>query len=146
MQLVTSSTDLFAAGYSCSQAVLRAFAAELGLDPDTAARLAAAFGGGMSRTRGQCGAVSGALMVVGLIYGSADPADKAAKERAYAAGRDLLEEFNARHGSITCPGLLSVDISTEEGTRAAREDNLFKTVCPEYVRSAAQIAANLLPK
>ena len=56
----------FSEGFSCSQSVLAAFAPELGLDADAALRVSAAFGGGMGRTGGTCGAVTGALMVLGL--------------------------------------------------------------------------------
>ena len=65
-----SHTDLalsrFSEGFSCSQSVLAAFAPELGLDADAALRVSAAFGGGMGRLGDTCGAVTGALMVLGL--------------------------------------------------------------------------------
>jgi C_GCAxxG_C_C family probable redox protein len=59
------AVELFNAGRNCSQAVLMAFAGELGLEPDAAARLAAGFGGGMGRMGHTCGAVSGAVLVRG---------------------------------------------------------------------------------
>ena len=73
----------FSEGFSCSQSVLAAFAPELGLDADAALRVSAAFGGGMGRTGGPCGAVTGALMVLGLKYGAtvADPVGKRAHLR-----------------------------------------------------------------
>ena len=43
------ATELFKNGYSCSQAVLLAFAEELNLDRETAAKIASSFGGGMGR-------------------------------------------------------------------------------------------------
>ena len=48
---------LFRQGYNCSQAVLGAFADELGLDGELAMRLSCSFGGGMGRMREVCGAV-----------------------------------------------------------------------------------------
>ena len=60
------AVDCFEEGFNCSQAVVSAFAPELGLDRETALRVAAAFGGGMGRTGETCGAVSGALMVIGM--------------------------------------------------------------------------------
>ena len=137
------SASEFALGFSCSQAVVRAFAADLGLDPDTAARAAAAFGGGVGRTGRMCGAVSGALMVIGLRYGSADPVNKGAKESTYAIARRFLEEFEARFGSVDCPGLLGVHIGSPEGMQQARDLGLFKTRCPEYVQGAARILTEM---
>jgi C_GCAxxG_C_C family probable redox protein len=138
----TSCIDLarsrFSEGFSCSQSVLAAFAPELGLDADVALRVSAAFGGGMGRTGGTCGAVTGALMVLGLRYGPT-VADKVAKELTYAQAREFIARFEARHGATTCADLLGVNISTPEGQAAAREANLFKTTCPGLVASAAAI-------
>src|SRR5512145_1594813 len=86
---------LFAEGYSCSQSVLTAFADRIDLDRDTALRVAAAFGGGMSRAGKTCGAVTGGLMALGLYAGSTDPEDKAAKERTYALGQTFMARFKA---------------------------------------------------
>jgi C_GCAxxG_C_C family probable redox protein len=138
----THRTDLarsrFGAGFSCSQSVLSAFASDLGLELDAALRVSAAFGGGMGRTGRTCGAVTGALMVLGLRYGATRP-DSAAKERTYAMVREFVARFEARHGATACADLLGVNIGTPEGQAAAREANLFKAVCPELVASAATI-------
>ena len=130
-------------GYSCSQAVLMAFAEELGLSTETAARVAAGFGGGMGRSGRTCGAVSGALMVVGLVEGGTSAADKAAKERTYAMARQVMEEFEARRGALDCRELLGVDISTAEGLAQAREHKLFAG-CTRHVEEAARIASDLI--
>lgn len=129
----------FSAGFSCSQSVLAAFAPDLGLDAETALRVAAAFGGGMGRTGGTCGAVTGALMALGLKYGATRGDDKAAKERTYTLAREFIQRFEARNSGVACAELLGVNISTPEGQSAAREANLFKTVCPRLVASAAEI-------
>ena len=138
----TSHTDLarsrFSEGFSCSQSVFAAFASDLGLEADAALRVSAAFGGGMGRTGGTCGAVTGALMVLGLRYG-ATVADKVAKELTYAQARDFIARFEARHGATACADLLGVNIGTPEGLGAARNAKLFKTVCPALVASAAMI-------
>lgn len=44
--------ELFKSGYNCSQAVLGVFCEELGLDFETAMKIASSFGGGMGRMRG----------------------------------------------------------------------------------------------
>ena len=138
-----SRTDLalsrFGEGFSCSQSVLSAFAPDLGLDTDAALRVSAAFGGGMGRTGRTCGAVTGALMVLGLRHGAIRGDDKATKERTYALAREFIERFEARNSGVACAELLGVDIGTPEGHSAAREAGLFKTVCPGLVASAATI-------
>ena len=143
----TSRVDVavsrFSEGFSCSQSVLAAFAPELGVDANAALRVSAAFGGGMGRTGGTCGAVTGALMALGLKYG-AIVADPVAKERAYALTREFIAKFEARQGATACADLLGVNIGTPEGLAAARETNLFKTVCPVLVASAAAIVGQMI--
>jgi len=137
--------DCFKEGFNCSQAVVSAFAPELGLDRETALRVAAAFGGGMGRTGETCGAVSGALMAIGLRYGQSTPEDKQAKEKTYEIAREFLDRFGVLHeGCVKCRDLLGYDISTPEGMQTAREKDLFQTLCPEFVRDAAEIAEQML--
>ena len=64
-----AAVQAFLEGYNCAQAVAVAFSDLTGLDKDLSARLASPFGGGMGRMREVCGAVSGMLMVVGILYG-----------------------------------------------------------------------------
>ena len=91
------ASSRFSEGFSCSQSVLAAFAPEPGLDADAALRVSAAFGGGMGRAGGTCGAVTGALMVLGLRYGPT-VADKVAKEQTYTQAREFIARFEAASG------------------------------------------------
>jgi C_GCAxxG_C_C family probable redox protein len=135
---------LFQTGFSCSQSVLAAFAEKFGLDSQTALKVAGALGGGLARSGATCGAVSGALIVIGLRYGATAAEDKATKEHAYAVGQEFLRRFKALHGETTCSDLLGYYIGTPEGMQQAREQDLFKERCPVYVRDAAMILEKLL--
>jgi len=142
---IKTAQQLFAEGCNCSQSVFATFATELGIERDAALKLASGFGGGMGRQGEACGAVSGAVMALGLARGSSDPQDKEAKERTYALITHFLEEFRAGHGGLLrCPDLLGVDIDHPDGLQAARDQNLFKTICPQLVVDAAAITARLL--
>lgn len=144
MNRINQAVTDFEQGFACSQAVLSAFALDLGLDRDLALRLASGFGGGMGRMGGTCGAVTGALMVLGLRYGNTDAADTAAKERAYDVVRAFADQFQARNGSIVCRELLGYDISRPDARQRARDEGLFTTLCPRLVRDAAEILEALL--
>jgi C_GCAxxG_C_C family probable redox protein len=135
---------LFEEGFTCGQAVLAAYAERHGLGRDTALRVACAFGGGIARTGSTCGAVSGALMAIGLEHGRTNVGDEAARERTYEKSRALLERFRQEHGSAVCRELLGVDIGTPAGRDAATKAGLFKTRCPVLVASAARIVSTLL--
>ena len=98
----------------------------------------------MARQAETCGAVAGALMVIGLKYGQASKTDKAAKERTYALTREFVERFVARHGSIVCRDILGVDIGTDEGYQAAKQGNLIATLCPGFGAAAVEILEQIL--
>jgi C_GCAxxG_C_C family probable redox protein len=135
----------FQDGFNCSQAVLASFAAEMGLDECLALRLATPFGGGMGRRGEVCGAVSGALMVLGLQAGTSDPQGKAAKEAAYQLAERFHQRFEARHDSILCRELVGCDIRSPQGLALARAEGRFESRCPHFVQSAAEILEELLP-
>jgi C_GCAxxG_C_C family probable redox protein len=134
----------FTEGHVCSQAVLLAFAPELGLEREVALRIAAPFGGGIGRMGLTCGAVSGALMVIGLKLGPTDPKDRARREQLYQAVRDFTAAFKQRHGSIVCRELLGCDLGQPDGYERAIRENLFLTRCPIFVRDAVEVLGQLL--
>jgi C_GCAxxG_C_C family probable redox protein len=146
MDKIARSAADFSQGYSCAQAVLRAFAEDFRFDADLATRVAGAYGGGIARSGHLCGAVTGALMAIGLRYASIDPADQATKEGTYTIARRFLQQFEAQFGSLDCPILLGVDIGTSDGMQQARQANLFKTRCPAYVEGAVAIVAQITEK
>lgn len=111
--------QLFKEGYNCTQAVVGAFAGEMGMNFDTAIKLASSFGGGMGRMREVCGAVSGMFIVAGVLYGYSDPKDKEAKDKHYALIQKLAENFKSCNGSIICKNLLT-GINLESGGIALR--------------------------
>jgi C_GCAxxG_C_C family probable redox protein len=134
----------FEQGFYCSQAVLAAHAPELGLDRDSALKIAAAFGAGIARTGRTCGAVTGALMAIGLKHGRTAAGDIAAKARTDQLAGQFLAEFQARHGALDCRELLGHDIGTPAGLEQARAEGLFTTLCTRLVREAAEILGPLL--
>jgi C_GCAxxG_C_C family probable redox protein len=124
--------------------VLGSFAERYQLSKDHATRLGCAFGGGIARSGWMCGAVGGALLVIGLAHGATAAEDRASREKTYAATRELFARFQGRNGSILCRELLGVDIGTPEGRESAMRNGLFRTRCPAFVRDAADIAAQIL--
>ena len=134
----TYAAALFKEGYSCSQAVAMAFCDVTGLDQRTAARMAASFGGGMGRMREVCGAVSGMLLVAGLLYGYEDAADTAGKRALYAQVQEMAAAFRAEHGSIICRELLMGPPADPNPTPRTAEF-YKKRPCADMVKTAARI-------
>lgn len=136
--LPQQAVDLFEQGYSCAQAIAIAFAPALGLEKDQAARISTAFGAGGCGRAGTCGAISGALMVIGLAHGRVRADDKAARDRTYELGNKLMAEFEKRYGSTECREILGVDISDPSGNQRATDEGLFQTVCAGLVGDVAK--------
>lgn len=144
MNGVQRAVSCFDEGFSCSQSVLSAFGPELGLDRETALRVASAFGGGMGRRGETCGAVTGAFMVIGLKCGRSGTDDQEAKETAYTLVNEFVDEFESRNGSVICRELLGCDIGTAEGLELTRQMNLRTTRCAGFVRDAGEIIEQIL--
>ena len=134
----------FNQGITCSSAVFSAFSEELGLDDKTAKKIGCGFGAGISRTGNICGAVSGAIMVIGLKYGKAEQGDDGATEKTRALTRRFIQEFLKKNGSVNCTELLGFNLNNQDEYEAAGREKLFRTKCPELVRDAAVILEKIL--
>lgn len=143
MEQVETALNTFRSSFNCAQAVFSAFSEELGLDRDTALKIAACFGGGM-RSGEVCGAVTGALMVLGLKWGQNIPNDTETKQKAYGRASEFLARFKRENGTILCRELLGYDLSVPEEKSKIDQLNLFDTVCPGIIESAVNIVGEML--
>jgi len=134
----------FLDGFLCSQTILSTYGPEDGLDKDLALKIAAGFSGGMGRLGQTCGAVTGAILVIGLKKGAISSEDMTSREATYKAVKDLLNQFKKRNGSTICRELLNCDISKPEEYQQAKEQKLFQTLCPGYVKTAVEILEDVL--
>lgn len=118
---------LFRQGYNCSQALLAAFCDVTGMPEQEALRLASSFGGGMGRLREVCGALTGAFMAAGLLYGYDEPDQPEQRAAHYARIQALAAEFRAQHGTILCRELLKDIPAGTGGAPAARTEEFYQT-------------------
>jgi C_GCAxxG_C_C family probable redox protein len=132
------AVDTFRNGINCTQAILSAWGSRHGLDRDTAMKLGGAFGSGMNMGE-TCGAVTGALMVIGLRHAKVSKAGFLSRDRTERETLDFIERFKMRNGTVSCKELLGCDLGTPEGRATAKRDKSFKTRCPKFVRDAAEI-------
>ena len=132
------AAELFLGGYNCAQAVVVAFCDELGMTEAQAARMASSFGGGMGRMREVCGAVSGMLLVAGILYGYDTPGDDVSKKRHYTLVQQLAGQFREEVGSIVCREILKNPPSDPNPTPRTAE--FYKTrPCARMVLLAGNI-------
>jgi C_GCAxxG_C_C family probable redox protein len=126
-------------GYNCAQAVLLTLYEHM--NPKEAnpviPKIATGFGGGMGRCGNVCGALTGAIMAVGLKYGS-NQIDNQKKLDAYAKTQTLFKQFEKQHGSVYCRDLIKCDLSTPEGLAKAKQERVFEKVCSLFIKSAVE--------
>ncbi|MBN2135044.1 MAG: C_GCAxxG_C_C family protein [Acidobacteria bacterium] len=131
-------------GYACSQSVFAAFADSMGLDVETALKIAAPFGGGIARNAGICGAVTGAIMAIGLKYGNYTQGDDEAKSLTYEKVNLFLKKFKEKYGTSICKELLGHDISTPEGLEYVNSHPEFHEKCTAIVKETAEILEEII--
>jgi C_GCAxxG_C_C family probable redox protein len=124
----------FDGGFNCAESTLVALAIHFGKTAPNIPSIATAFGGGMARTRNVCGAVSGALMSLGLLYGRSHSGDD--KERCFALASELIQAVQSRWGSVNCFDLTGLDFTQPDGQQAYKE-KVHGEVCVPLVRFIA---------
>jgi len=140
-ETIDASIAYFDAGYGCAEAVLKAVAEFKGIESDLVPRIATGFCGGMARTNGMCGAVTGGVMALNLLFGRDDPAQD--KEDNYRAIQEFLEIFRERFNCVDCPGLTGLDLGTEEG-RKEYEVKLLHPKCANFVGEATRMVLDTI--
>lgn len=137
MNNVEKVNKLFSKGFSCSQAILAGYSENFDLKEDTALKIASSFGGGIGGRRELCGAVSGALMVIGLKYGRTNEKDIESKIKNYFYVNEYLKRFTAIYCTCNCKEILN---RFEEDNK----NKILDTGCSDLVNNAAIILEEIL--
>ena len=146
MDKVKKAEYYFNNGYSCAQSVLAAFCEELGLKKEMAFKLAKNFGAGCLFRGDMCGAISGALMIYGLRYGSANPNDDFSEEVVYRLSADHINKFEKLYNTVICKDLLGYHVGDPKDLETALVQNVFKLKCPNFVKDSATILLEQIEK
>lgn len=135
---------IFINGFNCAQAVFSAYSEEFGIDRTSALKISCGFGAGMGRRQEVCGALSGAILLIGCKYGKTIREDNAANDLTYTLVRELSDKFIAKHGSISCKELLGCNLQTPGGQQFFKENNFKENKCGRYVHDAAEFVEGML--
>ncbi len=130
-------------GYNCAQATL------FGLNKSELSNhqvqmIASAFCGGMARSGSVCGAVAGALMGLGLSDGYTLENKLTQQDVCLDKAQLFLSKFKETFGSLNCKDLLDYDLSDSAELKAARDNGIFKTICPKYVEGAVKMMTEII--
>ena len=135
--------NYFSQKLQCSQAVLAAFYDECGITEEEALKLGSCFGGGIRKGE-VCGAVTGALMVLGLLYGQKSAADTEGRQLSNNVNDLMMDRFKVKCGSYICNDLLGCDITTKEGHQHCLDKKLFTEFCPKMVAAAVEVVEEII--
>ena len=93
-----------------------------------------------------CGAVSGMVLVLNMLYGTGNTGDKNAKDSHYARIQSVANAFKAECGSIVCRELLGLDkkAPTPAESEARTPEYYKKRPCADMVALAAEILEKYL--
>jgi C_GCAxxG_C_C family probable redox protein len=143
MERSDKAAELFLSGYNCAQSVLLSFADDLKYSKELAQKLAAGFGGGMGKQQETCGAVTGAIMVIGLLKGEEVNNNDELKNDSYGAVKELSRQFVAEFKTTKCGELIGCDLNTPEGAAEFKEKKIMEEVCAPCVRKAVEIVESI---
>lgn len=137
--------EYFRNNFNCSQAVFTAFGTRYGIGENECLKIGCAFGAGMGRQQFTCGAVTGALMSLGLKYGKGLNDPDGNKSDTYLKTREFFSEFINMNGSAVCRILLNnLDINDPEDHKKIMEQGLFEKNCEKYVADAVRITEAIM--
>lgn len=128
-------------GLMCAESVVMALAGAHGIESELLPKAATAFCGGMSRTCGTCGALTGAVMGISAILGR-EGAGKS-YDAAYQAAGTVIKKFEEEFGTRNCHELLGCDLGTPEGQETFKKDRLRER-CTNYTGRATELAEEIL--
>jgi len=135
--------NYFSQKLHCSQSVLAAFAEKCGITDEQALKLGSCLGSGMRKGE-VCGAVTGSLMVLGLLYGQKNAGDTEGRQSSNKVNDLMMNRFKEKCGSYICNDLLGCDITTEEGHQYCVDNKLFTEFCPKMVAAAVDIVEEII--
>lgn len=134
----------FQDGICCAMAVFGELAQEIGIEKETAYKIAAGFGSGVGYGC-TCGCVTGALMALGYKYGNYKPGQLDRKELVKEKREAYQKEFLKRFGHLNCmEHLQNLNPTVPEDRKIIDEQGLMEKICPPMVCAACELAREFL--
>lgn len=133
----------FSGKYNCSQSTMKAILVGMDLDFEQILPLAAGLGAGVAHEGNVCGAVSGAILALGVIESNTHKEPLVQKQAAYTSGEAFVRRFKSKNGTIICNELTGIEMIDTTARKAANEDGTFAKKCPSFVADAVRITLEL---
>lgn len=115
---------------------------EVGIEHQLIPRIAFGFAGGMGNTGAVCGAVSGAVMAIGLEKERGRTVEESL--RTLTVVGEFRRRFESVMKTVSCRELTGVDLSTPEGIAKFMRSDVPQRVCFPAVDTAYRLVMDLL--
>ena len=137
------ATEIMAQGHVCSESVLLAVCQEFGMEVDDKIipRIASLFGGGIGNSGSVCGAVTGAIMAMGLLKERGETMEEMLE--TLTSAQEFRRRFEAEMQTINCRELTGLDLTTEEGMEELINSDIPQTVCFPAVAAAYRLVVEM---
>ncbi|MGL1892615.1 MAG: C-GCAxxG-C-C family protein [Spirochaetaceae bacterium] len=129
--------ESFGPNCNCSQAVFTSYCEEFGISKEFGLKLSIGFGGGVAHNGEICGAVSGAILAIGLKFGNS-------KDETYKIINKYTNKFKSKNKTLNCSELLGYNLNKEEELIKARESGIFSNLCPKLVKDSVEILDEII--
>ena len=133
--------EAFSSGLYCAESVLKVIADEENIESPLIPGIATGFCSGMSRTCNMCGALTGGILALNVVFGRSSSEESV--EENYEAVQSLVNMFKNEFGATNCQELLGCDLGSEKGQEEFNENNLHLK-CREYTGKVAELAHEII--
>ena len=134
----------FNEGYNCAESTLLALSDFLEIECRYIPRVAGGFGGGIGKHGEICGALSGAIMALGIVFGRENAKDREGKEKMYGIAESFVLKFEREFRCIRCRDLTGCNMLTPEGQKKMKDENIHDKVCSRLVAFGAEEASRIM--
>lgn len=129
-------------GFLCVEAVFKTLADLHGTESDLIPKVASGLAAGVGRTSNICGAVTGAILGLGLWFGRNEPVE--GKRKPYWYSRKFIDEWEKSHHSTNCTELLGVALDNPEELDVFVSEGMWEKKCKRYISEAVSLAYDIL--
>ena len=138
------ATDIMTQGHVCSESVLLAVCQEfdIQIDDRIIPRIASLFGGGIGNSGSVCGAVTGAVMALGLLKEPGKTMEEMLEN--FSTAQEFRRRFEAEMKTINCRELTGLDLSKKEGIERLMQSDIPRKVCYPAVATAYRLVVDLI--
>lgn len=132
--------EYFSQGFNCAQAIVASYTDRSGLSREDSLGVAAGFGGGIAGMQKTCGAITGAIIVLGSsLYNPDNPTVSTHIIKQY--GQTLAKLLENKYGNTNCKGIINKEKKITAQNNAQKKQG---EICLEVLKDTCTILDEML--